>query len=124
MRLADARLCLDCEELHDMEHCPVCGSETFAFVIRWVKSADSAVPERPTRPIRRPLPPEQTEQLDAYRGLLEPNQSPPRLGRLVTGGALGLAIVGLARLAWRALPAQSEPSPPTPRSPRTGTSRD
>ncbi len=107
-----------------MEHCPVCGSETFAFVIRWVKSSDNTPPERPARPNRRPLPPEQTEQLDAYRGLLEPGRPQPRLGRVVTGGALGLALVGLARLAWRALPAASDPSPETPRSPRARSSGD
>jgi hypothetical protein len=107
-----------------MEHCPVCGSESFAFVIRWVKSGDNAGPEKPTRPNRRPLPPERSEQLDAYRGLLEPDHSQSRLGRLVTGGALGLAIVGLARFAWRALPAAPEPSEPPRRSPRPGSSRD
>jgi hypothetical protein len=92
-----------------MEHCPVCGSETFAFVIRWVK-AGGATPDRPTRPLRRSLPPDQLEQLDAYRGLLEPSQPPSRVGRVVTGSALGLALLGLARLAWRAIPSTSEDS--------------
>ena len=39
MRLAVARLCLDCEEVHDGDRCPVCGSETFAFLKKWVLPA-------------------------------------------------------------------------------------
>jgi hypothetical protein len=125
MRLADARLCLDCEELHDMEHCPVCGSETFAFVTRWVKSSAGAAPDRPLRPRRQTLPPERSEQLDAYRGLLEPSPPSSRAGRVVTGSALGLALIGLARLAWRAIPSVSEETPgERVRPPRSKTSGD
>ena len=29
MQLRTARLCLDCEEVHDEAQCPVCASETF-----------------------------------------------------------------------------------------------
>jgi hypothetical protein len=39
MRLAVARLCLNCEEVHEGDRCPVCGSETFAFLKRWVPAA-------------------------------------------------------------------------------------
>jgi hypothetical protein len=52
MRLALARLCLDCEEVYDGERCPVYGSETFAFLKRWVpqtcrrQSAGSATSRR------------------------------------------------------------------------------
>jgi pterin-4a-carbinolamine dehydratase len=34
MRLDDARLCLDCEEIHEEQECPSCGSEAFAFLTR------------------------------------------------------------------------------------------
>ena len=48
MQLRKARLCLDCEELHDQWQCPVCASETFAFITRWMPA-----PERRKKP--RPL---------------------------------------------------------------------
>jgi len=31
MQLKVARVCLDCEEIHDSQQCPVCASETFAY---------------------------------------------------------------------------------------------
>ena len=40
MNLRDARLCLDCEELHTEERCPVCASEASCFLIRWIPSND------------------------------------------------------------------------------------
>ena len=45
MQLRIARLCLDCDELHDAQQCPVCTSETFAYITRWVPA-----PERRKRP--------------------------------------------------------------------------
>ena len=36
MRLMNARLCLDCEEVHEEQHCPTCSSESFAFLSRGV----------------------------------------------------------------------------------------
>ena len=41
MNLRDARLCLDCEELHTEERCPLCASETFSFVTRWIPANDA-----------------------------------------------------------------------------------
>ncbi len=35
-----ARLCLDCEEVHDAQQCPVCASETFTFMTRWVPAPE------------------------------------------------------------------------------------
>jgi hypothetical protein len=51
MQLRVARLCLDCEEIHDAQECPVCASEAFAFLSRWVLA-----PERRSgrRPAQRP----------------------------------------------------------------------
>jgi hypothetical protein len=45
MTLRKARLCLDCEELHDQRHCPICASEAYAFLTQWVPA-----PERRKRP--------------------------------------------------------------------------
>ena len=47
MRLDDARLCLDCEEIHDESECPSCGSEAFAFLKRWVKDDLHTAAQRP-----------------------------------------------------------------------------
>jgi len=38
MNLRQARLCLDCEELHTEDQCPQCASEAFAFLTRWLPS--------------------------------------------------------------------------------------
>ncbi len=102
MQLTNARLCLDCEELHELEHCPVCGSESFAFVTRWVKPADGSG-DGPPRPKRPDTSTERREQLDVYRQILSPDPAPsPTRGRSIARGALGLAaLLGIARLAWR-----------------------
>lgn len=102
MKLDAARLCLDCEEIHDSQICPICSSEAFAYLTRWVSPAierDPAVAapaaERPAtvRASRTP------EQIEAYRQILE--GKPRGRAGLVTGGVLGLAAVSLAGWAIR-----------------------
>jgi hypothetical protein len=94
MQLRNARLCLDCEEVHDAPQCPACASETFAFVTRWVPA-----PERRARP--RQVEPSRPEELQAYRQMLDPNGTPRSPWTLAKRGAVGLAIVGVASLLWR-----------------------
>lgn len=36
MKLPTARLCLNCEEVHDAQTCPLCASERFVYLTRWV----------------------------------------------------------------------------------------
>jgi hypothetical protein len=98
MRLAVARLCLDCEEVHDGDRCPVCGSETFAFLKRWVPPA--ALAEGNPRARQNVRPSGSPEQLKTYQQLLEPDRLPSRKRSLIASGALGLAILGAARLVW------------------------
>jgi hypothetical protein len=74
MQLRVARLCLDCEEIHDSQQCPVCASETFAFLARWVPVPERRSRPRVTRPVR--LPNRKTA---------------------IGYGVVGLGIVGLAR---------------------------
>jgi hypothetical protein len=100
MRLGVARLCLDCEEVHNDDRCPVCGSETFAFLKRWVKPVASLPKANPHAGQDVPVT-ERLEQLDTYEQLLKPDRQQSRKGRLIAGGALGLAFLGAARLAWR-----------------------
>jgi hypothetical protein len=108
MRLMNARLCLDCEEVHDQQHCPICSSESFAFLTRWVTPSDTATDESQPRATRPPDPVGRREQVDAYRQILNQTPAPAKRGRLVAHGALGLALLGVARMIWRAAP---EPRP-------------
>jgi len=102
MRLAVARVCLDCEEIHEDERCPVCGSETFVFLRRCVKLTDRTRSETASRAARSIEVSDRVEQVDAYRELLGVDRQRPRRALLVVRGGLGLAILGLARAAWGA----------------------
>jgi hypothetical protein len=113
MRLMNARLCLDCEEVHEIQHCPICGSESFAFLTRWVTPSDTATAEPSPRTTRPPDPIDRREQVDAYRQILNPAPPQQKRGGLVARGALGLALLGVARLVWRATP-EPRPAPKTP----------
>jgi hypothetical protein len=95
MQLRNARLCLDCEEVHDAQQCPICASETFVFMTRWVPA-----PERRERPRRQePSPP---EELQAYRTLLDPAHKPNGRGwKLARQGAMSLALIGVAGWLWK-----------------------
>lgn len=109
MQLRNARLCLDCEEVHDTQQCPMCASETFVFITRWVPA-----PERRDRP-RRPEPARASaslgagpEELQAYRTLLDPARKPNGLGwKLARQGAMGLALVGVAGWLWKSASADT-----------------
>jgi hypothetical protein len=88
MQLQIARLCLDCEEVHDAQQCPVCASETFAAMTRWVPPA-----ERRGRP--RPNVAPEAEVYQAFAGGKVPQS---RGQQLLKRGALGLTAVGL--IGW------------------------
>ena len=78
-----ARLCLDCEEVHDAQQCPVCASETFAYLTRWV-----AAPERrktPRQPVESP----------------PPTPARPSNRAMIGYGVIGLGVVGLSRWLLR-----------------------
>jgi len=91
MQLRTARLCLDCEEVHDAQQCPVCASESFAFLSRWIPAPERRVTPRPTS----------SESAETYRQLLEPARERSGAGRLLTRGAVGLTLLGLAGWAWQ-----------------------
>ena len=93
MQLRNARLCLDCEEVHESQQCPLCASETFVFITRWVPA-----PERRQKPRSSAPPP--SPDVDTYRELL--NQQDDSAGwRFVKRGAMGLALFGVASLVFR-----------------------
>src|SRR5262245_16819432 len=87
MQLRMARLCLDCEEVHDAQQCPLCASETFTYLTRWVPA-----PERRAR--ARPQEQAPSETATAYREMLHPTPHSP--WRAVRRGAVGLALFGVA----------------------------
>jgi predicted nucleic acid-binding Zn-ribbon protein len=89
MQLHTARLCLDCQEVHEEQTCPVCGSESFAYISRWIPA-----PERRATPRPAAEPPE----ADTYRRLLYPERNQPPASRWLKRGAFGIAAVSAA--AW------------------------
>lgn len=90
MQLRTARLCHDCEEIHDSQQCPACASETFTFVTRWVP-----VPERRAKP--RPTT---SPQAEVYRRLTSDEPQPSTTGKLLKRAALGLTAVGVLGWFW------------------------
>ena len=102
MQLHTARLCLDCEEIHDGQTCPICSSESFAYISRWIPAPDAGRNrDRPSRP-RRPK----------YTGSCSPpNQAPPTASRWLKRGVFGLAAVSAAAWALKR-PAPVEPAGP------------
>lgn len=80
MQLKAARLCLDCEEVHEAPSCPVCASETFVYLTRWVPAVKPRTAPRPPRIVR----PTRTQRI------------------LFGGGALGIAAYWVHRWSQRA----------------------
>ena len=87
VQLRNARLCLDCEEIHELQQCPTCASETFVYLARWIP-----VEERRARRRVRPAP-----------------QKQPVATRWAKRGAVGLAALALSGWLWQSSrPAASE----------------
>ena len=97
MKLRDARLCLDCDEVHGDGMCPVCGSESFAYVSRWVPAPETNRAPRPAT----------SEQAEVFRELLSGDGASPNR-RLIKRGLLGLTALGLAGWAWRSARAAAQ----------------
>lgn len=102
MRLDDARLCLDCEEIHEEQECPACGSEVFAFLTRWIQSTAPAKPKRkPATGTATAQDSHTAEQLAAWREITAGPPATPGTGKkIVSRSLLGLAAMGLAGWAW------------------------
>jgi hypothetical protein len=92
MQLHAARLCFNCEEVHDEPACPACGSDSFAYLSRWIPTS-----ERPVRVRERPS----RETADTYRQLLEAPHEKSGKARWMKRGIVGLAAIGMAGWAWR-----------------------
>ena len=105
MKLDVARLCLDCEEVHDANVCPMCASETFAYITRWIPAPERRVRPRPdaapevddddtvrTGPVKAPDP-DDTVRVAPHRRAAPP-PAPSR--HLLRKGVVGLTAIGLA----------------------------
>src|SRR4051812_8364508 len=84
MQLRLARLCLDCEEIHEEQRCPMCASETFAYISRWVPAPERRSQQRSSSPAPTPPP-----------------SRLPRRTRMVGLGIAGIGIFGLAQWLTR-----------------------
>ena len=73
MQLRNARLCLDCEEVHESQQCPSCASESFVFITRWVPAPSV---DRSRAPVSRRS---RRETVDTYREMLNPGPGFRRL---------------------------------------------
>lgn len=111
MQLRIARLCLDCEEIHAEQQCPVCASEAFTFIKRWVPA-----PERRSKPRT-----ENSAESDTYRRLTAaPQQKPVGTAQLVKRAVVGLAAASVAGWLWHRTTREPHPtSPPPPTQPES-----
>lgn len=114
MQLRVARLCHDCEEIHADGQCPVCASETFTFITRWVPA-----PERRKRP--RPA---SSPDAEVYRALVTGERPPSTTARLLKRAAVGVTALSIAGWLWRsARPESGRASASAPPSDDDGTGR-
>jgi hypothetical protein len=100
MQLHTARLCLDCQEIHETSACPVCSSESFAYITLWIPAPERRVAARPAR---------NPTDVETYRQLLAADTAPPRTNRWLRSGAL-LAVVTVAGWLWRHGPDKAPPA--------------
>jgi hypothetical protein len=104
MQLRTARLCLDCEEVHDQGQCPVCASETFTYLSRWVPTDERRRRPRLDAPAPEPRAPEAAasavKEFDAYRRLATGDVAQPGGRHLLRKGVMGLAAVGVVGWLW------------------------
>lgn len=97
MQLRTARLCLDCEEVHDARQCPICASETFTYLVRWVPTDERRRRPRGDAPDAVPV---LDEGIEAFRLLASGEPAPPRGRQLLKKGMVGLAALGVAGWLW------------------------
>jgi hypothetical protein len=102
MQLITARLCLDCDEVHDQPQCPVCASSAFTYMTRWIPA-----PERRMRPRAATSP-----DAEVYRRLVGDTTKP--IGKVVKAGVLGVTAVGVLGWLWKTAIRAAEEKKPKP----------
>jgi predicted nucleic acid-binding Zn-ribbon protein len=87
MQLHVARLCLDCDEIHEEQSCPICGSASFGYISRWIPASERR---------KRPRPVIASPTAATYRELLAPDQARPDKSRWLRRGVIGVTAVSVA----------------------------
>jgi hypothetical protein len=82
MQLRAARLCLDCEEVHESQQCPICLSEACVFMTRWIPAEERRTRRLPSAVKVTPVP--------------------SNSARWVKRGVFGLAVFAASRWLWQA----------------------
>ena len=108
MHLSVARLCLDCQEIHSDDRCPVCTSEAFGFITRWVKV------DAQSRSVPKDEAAANAARVDNYRQILNPAPKRSTAARWLRKGGLVVAAGYLARLGWLAAQRSRTPGGPPP----------
>jgi hypothetical protein len=90
MQLITARLCLDCDEVHDQLQCPMCASHAFAYLSRWVPAPERRMRPRPTT----------SPDAEVYRHLVGDKSKP--IGKVMRAGVVGVTAVGVLGWLWKA----------------------
>jgi len=91
MQLKTARLCLDCDEVHDAPECPVCASEAFGYLTRWVPAPERRMRPRPTT----------SPVAEVYSELIGSSAGTPKRGRSLTRSVFGVTALVVAGWMWR-----------------------
>jgi hypothetical protein len=103
MQLRNARLCLNCEEIHAAAHCPVCTSESFASLSRWIPADERRAAPRQAGAEPRPARAAVAERVEraAPPAATAPAQTPaPARSRWVRRSAAGVAFLAASRILW------------------------
>jgi hypothetical protein len=98
MQLHMARLCLDCQEVHEAGACPICGSESFAYITRWIPAPERRLAARPERA---------SNDVETYRQLLAADAASPKTHQWLKRGAVVAAAVTVAGWLFRPAPKQA-----------------
>ena len=84
MELRAAKLCLDCEEVHTDQMCPICASESFAYLTRWIPVSDRPQVRRSQSVVPPPVDITNNSSL-----------------RWARRGAAGVVLVAISQWLWR-----------------------
>jgi hypothetical protein len=92
VQLHAARLCLDCQEIHAESTCPVCTSESFAALSRWIPPQERRAAPRSSHG---------SDTAETYRRLLASNDVSAAPSRWPTRLAVAVAAAGVGGWLWR-----------------------
>ena len=107
MQLHAARLCLDCQEVHAQTQCPVCASESFAALSRWVPVQERRARARAT---------DGQDVAETYRRLLgaaaTPTDESKTQAKWPRRAAFIVATLGVGGWLWRRSPSPRQSTGP------------